>query len=359
LVIDVPVLTKVGLALGEGQYIAHDGTVVKLRVQHLGPGVSHYVATVNNKAHVVLPVPASEDVAEGMKYEDLIWNLVTLLLQRGVTDERNLASFVMEMKSENAFLKDELRKLSDKEESSLRTARLEIEELLTALNYAKMEFRAKTDAMEAKLSEYGARNDAMEAENAALKKEVSSLKLEMATTMDLVKAQMMEMMVQLSQQQQQQVMMTMMEMPKMVGKEEAEKWLVEKGVKKDKNDKWDKEAAFEAARWGNLEVLKWLHTVNMSDAKEKDKCELNVAHSAAEKGHLEVLKWLHTVNMLDAKEKNSDGWNVAHCAAIVGHLEVLKWLHTVNMLDAKEKTKIGRNVAHCAAWEKYWSGCTL
>ena len=128
---------------------------------------------------------------------------------------------------------------------------------------------------------------------------------------------------QLESKSQQQVTM---DVPKIIAKEEAEKWLIEKGVKKrDKDGKWDKRAAFAAARNGNLQVLRWLHSVSMLDAKETDEDGANAAHHAAWYGALNVLKWLQSVNMLDAKEKDKDGCNVAHyVSSDNSDLEVLK-----------------------------------
>jgi len=65
---------------------------------------------------VVVPIPASEKVVEGMKFEDLIWSLVTLLLERGSIGADKLASFEMEMRE--ALKK--LLSMCEQEQSSLR-----------------------------------------------------------------------------------------------------------------------------------------------------------------------------------------------------------------------------------------------
>ena len=75
---------------------------------------------------------------------------------------------------------------------------------------------------------------------------------------------------------------------------------------------WDEGTCSAAARWGRLDVLKWLRA---------NGCPWNVFScvKAAEGGQLEVLKWL---------KENGCEWNTYTCekAAKEGHLEVLKWL---------------------------------
>jgi hypothetical protein len=73
------------------------------------------------------------------------------------------------------------------------------------------------------------------------------------------------------------------------------------------------EACSLAARGGNVEVLKWLHSTG---------CPWNSYTSqanAAAGGHLGVLKWLHSTGC---------PWSSVACdtAAEGGHLEVLKWM---------------------------------
>lgn len=77
--------------LGEGQYISHNGIVRKLHVQQFGLGSAQWVVTVNDKAHVVLPVSPDEVVDEGMRSEDLIWKLIALLLDRVSSEQQKVA----------------------------------------------------------------------------------------------------------------------------------------------------------------------------------------------------------------------------------------------------------------------------
>jgi hypothetical protein len=76
---------------------------------------------------------------------------------------------------------------------------------------------------------------------------------------------------------------------------------------------WDSAVCGSAALFGQLEVLKWLHT---------NGCPWDewTCASAAKGGHLEVLQW--------ARE-NGCPWDQRTCAFAsgYGHLEVLKWVH--------------------------------
>ena len=68
------------------------------------------------------------------------------------------------------------------------------------------------------------------------------------------------------------------------------------------------------AKYGNLEILKWLHQ------NTKQKCTVLAMEFAASCGHLEVIKWLDqsggmcTFRAIDRAAEN-------------GHLEIVKWLH--------------------------------
>jgi hypothetical protein len=70
-----------------------------------------------------------------------------------------------------------------------------------------------------------------------------------------------------------------------------------------------------AAKYGHLEVIKWLH-VNRTEG-----CTYWAMNYAAEHGHLEVVKWLR-VN----RTESCTYWAM-HGAAENGHLEVIKWLY--------------------------------
>jgi hypothetical protein len=79
---------------------------------------------------------------------------------------------------------------------------------------------------------------------------------------------------------------------------------------------WDAWTCSNAARFGNIEMLKWLH---------QKKCPWHpwdssiLTYVAAENGHLESLKWLHEIGI---------PWNEKTCAAAAtgGHIDILMWL---------------------------------
>lgn len=70
----------------------------------------------------------------------------------------------------------------------------------------------------------------------------------------------------------------------------------------------------QAARWGHLELLKWLHVVGCLRTDR-------VCDAAARGGHLDVLKWLRL-------EREVYQWSTTTTAiaAKYGHLEVFQWL---------------------------------
>jgi hypothetical protein len=78
---------------------------------------------------------------------------------------------------------------------------------------------------------------------------------------------------------------------------------------------WKKSFMDLAARFGQLEVVKWLHE------NRTEGCTVEAMNKAASNGHLEVVKWLH--------ENRTEGCTVLamEWAAENGHLEVVKWLH--------------------------------
>lgn len=94
-----------------------------------------------------------------------------------------------------------------------------------------------------------------------------------------------------------------------------------------------------AARYGHLDVIQWLHTIKLLHHR--------ICNDAARYGHLEILIWLHDqgyiwneqtcVNsamggqtaILKFLRENDCPWSVNVCsgAAICGKLETLKWAH--------------------------------
>lgn len=108
-----------------------------------------------------------------------------------------------------------------------------------------------------------------------------------------------------------------------------------------------------SARYGHLEVLKWLFSEQLLEARDRsedeDQAGLDLSHFSAMSGHLEVLKWLYSEQLLDTKSTSYERWNVAHYAAHKGSVKVLKWLLSIGLLEAMVTTYEGWNIAHCAA----------
>ena len=82
----------------------------------------------------------------------------------------------------------------------------------------------------------------------------------------------------------------------------------------------------EAAKNGQLEVLKWLR----SDDNNKCLWTRRTCSAAAENGHLEILKWLRFRSDDNDNDNDVCPWDSCSCedAAMNGHLEILKWLRS-------------------------------
>jgi hypothetical protein len=78
---------------------------------------------------------------------------------------------------------------------------------------------------------------------------------------------------------------------------------------------WNKETCRNAAMFGHLQLLKWLH--EQGCPWDEDTFDAAVRYG----GNVEMLEWLYKKNSLWMR-----GW---HCSlgAISGNMDVLKWLH--------------------------------
>ena len=110
----------------------------------------------------------------------------------------------------------------------------------------------------------------------------------------------------------------------------------------DSNSECDDDACVVATRYGNLDVLRWLH---QSHHMDNSNIRRNCCILAAECGHLDILRWFRQMgyigvgsNMIgyvdDKNEPNNNEYDVesveGRCcinAARCGQLDVLKWLH--------------------------------
>ena len=84
---------------------------------------------------------------------------------------------------------------------------------------------------------------------------------------------------------------------------------------KDPPCPWGENTCYDAAKGGQLEVLKWLRAQKPPCPWSEGACAY-----AARGGHLEVLKWLRA-------QDPPCPWNAETCCEAVGggHLEILKW----------------------------------
>lgn len=404
----MPILEKTGLVLGEGQYITHEGHVLKLRVQRFGVDSSHWIATVNDKAHVVVPVPPDEKVKEGMAFEEMAWKLIGLLLDRVNVEQGRLN----ELRSEMSNLKTN----GDKTESLLRQAQLDLEDAKSDYNLLRMSLndalsnlkttsekserllrQAQLDVEDAKSDQnllrmaLNSTNERMD----ALDEELRRVKASGEEEIRVLRKQLEEVSSGVSRpdnsntnfevealRKENEAMKRRLEAAEPIlayvkfqmdsaaaeklRKESvtAQLWLSrQEGFKVD--GKWNKWVTLRAAEQGKSDVLRYLASIGQLQVHAKDQDGRTMVLISAKKGDIGVLKWIYDENLLDVYETDNMGFNVGFTAAYYGQLEVLKWLESVHLMDTNLKTSdkakvkylfstkdcSGMNIAHLAALE--------
>ena len=93
-------------------------------------------------------------------------------------------------------------------------------------------------------------------------------------------------------------------------------WAVQNGF--DWEEDFYEEAAFAAAKNGQLEALQWIHA-NCCDLSEDDDYEVSCCNYAAEYGHVKVLRWLHSIGAYCNK-------NTLEIAIEYGQTEALQFM---------------------------------
>lgn len=105
-----------------------------------------------------------------------------------------------------------------------------------------------------------------------------------------------------------------------------------------------------AARFGQLECLKWLVTRSGVSPNAVTRSGATAAHDAAATGHLNCLEYLLKNTKCDVADKTSEGATVLHMACSFGRIEVVKWL--MDYLGSSPSEKGANNVTPvhlCAA----------
>lgn len=124
-------------------------------------------------------------------------------------------------------------------------------------------------------------------------------------------------------------------------KVDAEKLLWWRGKPRDSSSKLSAALVMRAVWFGDLCILKWLHSERLFDAKVKRSGQ-TAAHVAAYFGHLHFLQWMHAQGLLDVEELDDKDCNVAHLAESRGHAHILQWMQSRGLLNpGKDKHKDG------------------
>ncbi|XP_006539124.1 espin isoform X3 [Mus musculus] len=109
------------------------------------------------------------------------------------------------------------------------------------------------------------------------------------------------------------------------------------------------EQALQAARRGDLDVLRSLHAAGLLGPSLRDSLDALPVHHAARSGKLHCLRYLVEEVALPAVSRARNGATPAHDAAATGYLSCLQWLLTQGGCRVQEKDNSGATVLHLAA----------
>ncbi|MBZ3873871.1 Espin [Sciurus carolinensis] len=109
------------------------------------------------------------------------------------------------------------------------------------------------------------------------------------------------------------------------------------------------EQALQAARQGDLDVLRSLHAANLLGPSLRDPLDALPVHHAARAGKLHCLRFLVEEAALPAAARARNGATPAHDAAATGHLACLQWLLSQGGCRVQDKDNSGATVLHLAA----------
>ncbi|KAM7099376.1 espin isoform 3-T3 [Molossus nigricans] len=109
------------------------------------------------------------------------------------------------------------------------------------------------------------------------------------------------------------------------------------------------EQALQAARQGDLDVLKSLHAAGQLGPWMRDPLDALPVHHAARSGKLHCLRFLVEEAGLRGTARARNGATPAHDAAATGHLACLQWLFSQGGCRVQDKDNSGATVLHLAA----------
>ncbi|XP_064219247.1 espin isoform X2 [Aotus nancymaae] len=109
------------------------------------------------------------------------------------------------------------------------------------------------------------------------------------------------------------------------------------------------EQALQAARQGELDVLRSLHAAGLLGPSLSDPLDALPVHHAARAGKLHCLRFLVEEAALPAAARARNGATPAHDAAATGHLACLQWLLSQGGCRVQDKDNSGATVLHLAA----------
>ncbi|CAN0569751.1 unnamed protein product [Rangifer tarandus platyrhynchus] len=109
------------------------------------------------------------------------------------------------------------------------------------------------------------------------------------------------------------------------------------------------EQALQAARQGDLDVLRSLHAARLLGPSLRDPLDALPVHHAARAGKLHCLRFLVEEAGLPAAARARNGATPAHDAAATGHLACLQWLLSQGGCGVHDRDNSGATVLHLAA----------
>eukprot|EP00079_Xenopus_tropicalis_P028106 XP_012822811.1 PREDICTED: espin isoform X1 [Xenopus tropicalis] len=109
------------------------------------------------------------------------------------------------------------------------------------------------------------------------------------------------------------------------------------------------ERILQAARQGDVETLRSLHTLGQIQPDAKDPMGASAVHHAARGGKLSCLRYLVDEAQLVGNCRARNGATPAHDAAATGNLSCLQWLLTQGGCDFEDKDNSGATILHLAA----------
>uniref|UniRef100_A0A8C6D289 Espin n=1 Tax=Moschus moschiferus TaxID=68415 RepID=A0A8C6D289_MOSMO len=109
------------------------------------------------------------------------------------------------------------------------------------------------------------------------------------------------------------------------------------------------EQALQAARQGDLDVLRSLHAARLLGPSLRDPLDALPVHHAARAGKLHCLRFLVEEAGLPAAARARNGATPAHDAAATGHLACLQWLLSQGGCGVHDRDNSGATALHLAA----------